>query len=87
MEWIPFELRKLTEEEKEIYPDWDFIVDSKLPLDGENILVTIIVNGHEAVQYDEFIRDDEIYLDSGYEIGTEAVAWMPLPEPYKPKGD
>ena len=38
---------------------------------------------HESVQYDEFYTDDGSYLDSGYEIGTEATAWMPLPEPYR----
>lgn len=26
---------------------------------------------------------DCYYLDSGYELGEEAIAWMPLPEPYK----
>lgn len=41
------------------------------------------MRGHEEVQQDEFYSDDGCYLDSGYAIGAEAVAWMPLPEPYK----
>ena len=38
-------------------------------------------------EYDEFYTDDGSYLDSGYEIGTEATAWMPLPEPYKTESE
>lgn len=79
--WIPFKTRPLTKEEKEEHPEWDGILDCKLPDDGQRILVSISVRGHECVQYDEFYMDDGCYLDSGYEIGTEAVAWMPLPEP------
>ena len=81
--WIPFKTRPLTEEEKEEYPDWEFILDCRLPENGQHILVNIKHKGHEAVQYDEYCDDDGCYLDSGYEIATEATAWMPLPEPYK----
>ena len=81
--WIPFKTRPLTKEEKEEHPEWDGILDCKLPDDGQRILVNVSVRGHESVQYDEFYTDDGSYLDSGYEIGTEATAWMPLPEPYK----
>lgn len=81
--WIPFKTRPLTEEEKEDYPGFDCILDCKLPDDGQEILVSINVRGHECVRYDEFFDDDGSYLGSGYEIGTEAVAWQELPEPYK----
>ena len=81
--WIPFKTRPLTKEEKEEHPEWDGILDCKLPDDGQRILVNVSVRGHESVQYDEFYTDDGSYLDSGYEIGTEATAWMPLPEPHK----
>ena len=80
---IPFKTRPLTKEEKEEHPEWDGILDCKLPDDGQRILVSVSIRGHESVQYDEFYTDDGSYLDSGYEIGTEAVAWMPLPEPWK----
>ena len=80
--WIPFKTRPLTKAEKEEHPEWDCILDCKLPDDGQRILVNVSVRGHESVQYDEFYTDDGSYLDSGYEIGTEATAWMPLPEPY-----
>ena len=85
--WIPFKTRPLTKEEKEEHPEWDGILDCKLPDDGQRILVSVSVRGHESVQYDEFYTDDGSYLDSGYEIGTEATAWMPLPEPYKAETD
>jgi hypothetical protein len=85
--WIPFKTRPLTKEEKEEYPEWDGILDCKLPDDGQRILVSVSVRGHESVQYDEFYTDDGSYLDSGYEIGTEATAWMPLPEPYKAESE
>lgn len=81
-QWIPFKTRPLTEEEKEDYPGWDSILDCKLPDDGQMILVSINLHGHERVQYDEFFADGGCYLDSGYELGAEAIAWMPLPEPY-----
>lgn len=81
-QWIPFKTRPLTEEEQDEHPEWDCILDCKLPDDGQVILVSINLRGHERVQYDEFYTDDGSYLDSGYAIGAEAVAWMPLPEPY-----
>ena len=80
--WTPFKVRPLAEEEKEEHPEWDGILDCKLPDDGQRILVNVSVRGHESVQYDEFYTDDGSYLDSGYEIGTEVTAWMPLPKPY-----
>ena len=82
-QWIPFKTRPLTEEEQDEYPEWDCILDCKLPDDGQAILVSINLRGHERVQYDEFYTDDGSYLDSGYAIGAEATAWMPLPEPWK----
>lgn len=81
--WIPFKTRPLTEEEQDEHSEWDCILDCKLPDDGQRILVSINLRGHEGVQQDEFYSDDGCYLDSGYEIGTEAVAWMPLPEPWR----
>lgn len=83
MQWIPFRSRPMTEEEKEMHPDIDSILDCKLPDDGQMILVTIEIDGRRWVNYDEYYEDGGSYLDSGYEICTEATAWMPLPEPYK----
>ena len=85
--WIPFKTRPLTKAEKEEHPEWDGILDCKLPDDGQRILVNVSVRGHESVQYDEFYTDYGSYLDSVYEIGTEATAWMPLPEPYKTESE
>ena len=85
--WIPFKTRPLMEEEKEHYPDYECILDCELPDNGQRILVTIKYKGHESVQYDEYYDDDGSYLDSGYNIATEATAWMPLPAPYQKEGD
>ena len=56
--WIPFKTRPLTEEEKEEHPEWDCILDCKLPDNGQRILVAIRIRGHEEVQQDEFYSDD-----------------------------
>lgn len=76
--WIPFTMRELTTEEKEEHPEWDYMMDCKLPDDGEEILVS---NG-KYVWLDTFISDcDGCYLDGGDDV--EGLAWMPLPEPWK----
>ena len=81
--WIPFALRPATDEEKEENPGLNYYLDGKLPDDGQKILITVRLPGHEEVQVDEFYSDDGgSYLGGGYEIGTEAVAWMPMPEKY-----
>lgn len=84
--WIPFTQRKLTEEEKEeIGTEYDYMLDCKLPEEDEEILVTY-ANG--TVGEDIFMCDgSDCYLDSGNDFITEAIAWQPLPEPYKPKGE
>lgn len=76
--WIPFE-QKLNKETR-LY-EWS----SPLPEEKQHILVSIEMEGHETVQDDYFDYDGwgVCYLDSGYGIAEEAVAWMPLPEPFK----
>lgn len=82
--WIPFDTRPLTEEEKAEHPELSFIIDGEIPEEGQRILVNVAYKGHEAVQMDEWGCDGEgAYLDSGYDIGTEVTAWMPLPTPYQ----
>lgn len=74
--WIPFRQRKNP-------ATGLFEWDEPLPKEGQHILITISMRGHEPVQDDYWYVDGTVcYLDSGYDIGTEAVAWMPLPEPY-----
>lgn len=86
--WIPFETREPDAEEKQEHPEWDFVLCGKLPQDGQRILVNIKYKGHEAVQMDEYNDDGrECYLYSGYDIATEATAWMPLPEPWEGQDD
>lgn len=82
--WIPFKTRPLTDEEKKEYPYYVYMLDCQLPENGQRILVNVkLWNGHESVQMDEYYDDDGSYLDSGYEIVSEATAWMPLQEPWK----
>ena len=79
--WIPFKEREADTEEKEMY-GCDMMLDCKLPDDGQEIIVTY-ANGY--VGTDLFVRDGyECYLENS-EIVTQAIAWMPVPEPYKPK--
>lgn len=64
-------------------------MDCKCPEDGQNILVSINIQGHKSVQYDTYYGGggEECCLESGYELVEEATAWMPLPEPYREEGD
>lgn len=85
-EWIPFKTRELEAEEKKEHPEWEYVLCGHLPKDGQKILVSVKkwAAGYEAVRQDEFYTDsDGCCLDSEYEIGKEATAWMPLPEPYR----
>ena len=76
-DWIPFR-----QEQDSDTGLWEWC--EPLPKENQHILVTIAIEGHEPVQDDYWYTDGSgCYLDSGYDIGTEAVAWMPLPEPYK----
>ena len=84
-EWIKFTTREPDAEEREMHPDWEYVLNCQLPDDGQRILVLVKYSAHEKVQMDEFCYDtDGCYLDSGYDLVSEVTHWMPLPEP--PKG-
>lgn len=71
--WIPFIMEYDEEEQAEI-------LQGKLPEEDEDILVT----DGKTVWEDTFIRDgEECYLDSNVCLVDTAIAWMPLPEPYR----
>ena len=57
------------------------------PADGQHILITVNMPGHEPVQEDHWYDDMYGYLDSGYTPCAEAIAWMAWPEPYVPDTD
>ena len=78
-EWIPIKIRKLTEEEKEEYPDSTFMYDCPLPEDGEEVYITTF-SGNTTL--DTFYRDDGCYFEN-YCDAEDVIAWMPKPEPYK----
>lgn len=82
-EWIPITTRPMTEDEKPWHEDWydgTEIINSVLPDDGQEVLVT---TRYGNVELDIFIRDetDGCYFENNdiYDV----TAWMPLPTPYK----
>ena len=89
-DWVPFEQREADEEEKAHFLEHygyelEYMLCGRLPDEDEEILVTY-ANGN--VGEDIFLRDGyECYLDSGAEFITEAIAWMPKPQPYKKEGE
>ena len=86
--WIPFVQREMTEDEKESFGDFNFMLDCQLPDEDEEILITYKFKDELYVYVDTFMRDgSECYLDSGRDFVTEAVAWRKKPQPYQPKGE
>lgn len=80
--WIPVKYHQISEKERaeeSISNDIRYMLDCKMPDDGQEILVT---NGESTWQDTSFIDCDGYYLDSGYDW-IEITAWRPLPEPYK----
>ena len=80
--WIPVKYHQISEKERaeeSISNDIQYMLDCKMPDDGQEILVT---NGGTTWQDTSFIDCDGYYLDSGYDW-IEITAWRPLPEPYK----
>ena len=86
--WIPVEYHRITEEERQEndYPeDWVYYIDSPMPEEGQEILIT---TNDGYVEKDTCLNDGEgYYTDSGYDWLEDITAWMPLPEPYKKEGD
>jgi len=81
-EWVKFTTREPDAEEREMHPDWEYVLNCQLPDDGQRILVHVKYSAHENVQMDEFYYDaDDCYLGSGYDLLSEVTHWMPLPEP------
>ena len=87
-EWIPVEYHQITKEERQEndYPkDWVYCIDSPMPEEGQEILITTNAG---YVEKDTCYDDgDGYYTDSGYDWFEDITAWMPLPEPYKKDGE
>lgn len=80
--WIPVKYHQISEKERaeeSISNDIQYMLDCKMPDDGQEILVT---NGETTWQDTCFIDSDGYYLDGGYDW-IDIMAWMPLPKPYK----
>lgn len=80
--WIPIKYHQISEKERAeefLSKDIQYMLDCKMPDDGQEILVT---NGETTWQDTSFIDCDGYYLDSNYDW-IDITAWRPLPEPYK----
>lgn len=80
--WIPVKYHQISEKERaeeSISNDIQYMLDCKMPDDGQEILVT---NGETTWQDTSFIDCDGYYLDSNYDW-IDITAWQPLPDPYK----
>ena len=80
--WIPVKYHQILEKERaeeSISKDIQYMLDCKMPDDGQEILVT---NGETTWQDTSFIDCNGYYLDSNYDW-IDITAWRPLPEPYK----
>ena len=80
--WIPVKYHQISEKERaeeSVSNDIKYMLDCKMPDDGQEILVT---NGQTTWQDTSFIDCDGYYLDGGYDW-IDIMAWMPLPKPYK----
>lgn len=60
---------------------WKFVDP---PANGQHILITVNVSGHDQVQEDYWYDDLYDHLDSGYMLRAEAIAWKEWPDPYVP---
>lgn len=79
--WIPVKYHQISEKEREeesISRDIHYMLDCKMPDDGQEILVT---NGETTWQDTCFIDFNGYYLDGGYDW-IDIMAWMSLPKPY-----
>lgn len=80
--WIPVKYHQISEKERaeeSISNDIQYMLDCKMPDDGQEILVT---NGETTWQDTCFINSNGYYLDGGYDW-IDIMDWMPLPKPYK----
>lgn len=80
--WIPVKYHQMSEKEREeecISKYIQYMLDCKMPDDGQEILVT---NGETTWQDICCIDSEGYYLDSNYDW-IDITAWRTLPEPYK----
>ncbi len=80
--WIPVKYHQISEKERAeecISKDIQYMLDCKMPDDGQEILVT---DGKSTWQDTSFIDSNGYYLDGGYDW-IDITAWQPLPELYK----
>lgn len=80
--WIPVKYHQISEKERAeefLSKDIQYMLDCKMPDDGQEILVT---NGKTTWQDTCFIDSNGYCLDGGYDW-IDITAWRPLPKPYK----
>ena len=73
--WTAITTRELTEEEKELYPNYECFVENLPELDDE-----VLVSNGKYIWIDTLLQDgNEVYWDSGHEL--ESTKWMLPPRP------
>lgn len=78
-EWIEVKWRDLTEEEKELNPEYSAGADFELPDDGDEILISM--HNGEWIDLVTFCNDEwGIGDENGNDWLDEVDAWMPLPK-------
>ena len=83
--WIPIVTRIPTEEEKADFYEANgyelcYMVDSEMPYDRQQVLVSI--DGYVS----EDVWSDEYYNFENFDL-EDVDAWMSMPKPYQKKGD
>lgn len=76
MKWNKLIKRTLTDEEKELYPDYDFMWDSKVPDIQEMVLV--YSNGYVEIDTWQDFGPHGVGFENN---DDEVIYWMPLPDP------
>ena len=79
VQWHKLIFRPLTDEEKELYPDWTEFVEP-LPEFGREVLVTDGI----SVWIDSFDMDYWLYLSETNSDVNDLIAWIEIPS-YKEK--
>lgn len=68
-------------------PQW-IPCSERLPSEGEYVLVTEKWNGYVRMWRLQYIDNEPTWEADGYNVDIdEAVAWMPLPKPYREEGN
>lgn len=84
-EWVEVRWRDLTDEEKELYPQYSKWADFELPDDGDEILISR--NNGKWIEIVTFSFEDGVGDEEGNDWLYDVEAWMPLPKGFVKEGE